>query len=181
VDSASDGRAVGGEVSEIVQMPALRVEGLAPHLSWAEVMRHSGYASVASLPQDVADNVARLAAAFEVVRTEFGDPLRVVSGLRSPEANRRCGGAKTSRHMTGEALDLHPYDKGRLPELYDIIDHFQATGRIVKGGLCVYRRGTYSAPSAFRFVHMDVRGRRARWSKSVDGRWTSARKDKLDA
>ena len=168
-------------MSEIVQMPALRVEGLAPHLSWAEILRGSGYASVSDLPEDVALNIERVAAAFEVVRVEFGDPLRVVSGVRSPETNRRCGGAKTSRHMTGEALDLCPKDKGRLPELYDIIDDFQATGRIVKGGLCVYRRGTYSAPSAFRFVHMDVRGRRARWSKLVDGRWTSARKDKLDA
>tara|TARA_Y100000296_G_C5093396_1_gene216094 strand:- start:291 stop:761 length:471 start_codon:yes stop_codon:yes gene_type:complete len=155
------------------------VGDLSRNLSWSEVLRASGYSFLDEVPADVRANMERTAVAFQAIRDEFGDPLRVVSGLRSPSSNRAAGGARRSRHMTGEALDLCPADPGRIPELYDIIAALQADGAIEAGGLGCYRRGTYSNPGAYRFLHFDVRRRRARWSKMVEGRWTSCRKDKL--
>lgn len=35
-----------------------------------------------------------------------GRPLRIVSGYRSPEHNRRVGGAPNSQHLHGRAADI---------------------------------------------------------------------------
>jgi len=43
---------------------------------------------------------------FEKIRAFRGAPIKVNSGYRSPEYNKKIGGAKTSQHMKGEALDL---------------------------------------------------------------------------
>jgi uncharacterized protein YcbK (DUF882 family) len=37
-----------------------------------------------------------------------GQPLRVVSGYRSPETNRAVGGARRSQHIYGRAADIEP-------------------------------------------------------------------------
>ena len=36
----------------------------------------------------------------------YGIQTEVISGRRSVETNRRAGGAKSSRHLTGQAFDL---------------------------------------------------------------------------
>lgn len=43
---------------------------------------------------------------FEPLRAFRGGPIKVNSGYRSPEYNKKIGGAKNSQHMKGEALDL---------------------------------------------------------------------------
>lgn len=43
---------------------------------------------------------------FQPVRDYFKVPIYVSSGYRSKELNKAIGGAKTSQHMKGEALDL---------------------------------------------------------------------------
>ena len=48
------------------------------------------------------DFMARLVA----LREEFGRPMVVTSGYRSPEHNEQIGGAQNSAHMDGRAVDV---------------------------------------------------------------------------
>jgi zinc D-Ala-D-Ala carboxypeptidase len=43
---------------------------------------------------------------FDKVRDHIGGPLYASSFYRSPEINKRIGGAQTSEHMSGEAIDI---------------------------------------------------------------------------
>lgn len=101
---------------------------------------------------------------LEVIRAELGEPIRIMSGYRTPEHNQAVGGARDSRHVHGDAIDgtcrnkspaevhaavLRLYEAGKLPRL---------------GGLGLYRG----------WVHIDTRPRKpdgsiAQWSgKGVD-------------
>ena len=144
-------------------MRPLHVEGLAPNLTWSEILRGSGYAQVSDIPDDVAENIERMAAKmFQPLRDELGFALEVLSGggVRSPAMNRRVGGAKASKHMLGVALDLRASTEQRTLQIYDCANAMQEDGLIPKGGLALYLR----KDGGVRFCHVDCRGRRARWN-----------------
>jgi hypothetical protein len=89
------------------------------------------------------------------------DALQITSGHRSPQRNKAVGGASKSRHIKGEALDLWigdinkdgVYTKEDKQIVLELCDK-----KIIgdKGGIGLYP-GT-------QVVHIDVRGRRARWN-----------------
>lgn len=84
------------------------------------------------------------------LRTQMGRPMMVNSGYRSPEHNRRVGGASTSYHMDGIAYDVSMQNHD--PHAYK-----QAAAEIGFDGI-----GTY--PEARKnFIHVDTRGTPARW------------------
>ena len=82
------------------------MRGPSQHLSWSELACKDG----TPYPlQWRSTRAVTLASAFERVRLEMGDsPLVVLSAYRTPEHNRRIGGAKRSQHIEGRALDLRP-------------------------------------------------------------------------
>ncbi len=43
---------------------------------------------------------------LDPLRERYGKPIRVTSGYRSKEVNKRVGGAPTSQHTKGEAVDF---------------------------------------------------------------------------
>lgn len=43
---------------------------------------------------------------LDPLREEYGKPIKVNSGYRSPVLNKVVGGSKTSQHMTGLAADI---------------------------------------------------------------------------
>lgn len=106
----------------------------------------------------------------------------VLSGFRTPQYNARGGGegmARSSRHQYGDAADLiiDANRDGRMDDLnrdgvVDFADA-QVIDRAVQlvehrnpdlvGGLGLYHEMGPSGP----FVHIDVRGTRARWTNSV--------------
>jgi hypothetical protein len=43
---------------------------------------------------------------LEVLRERSGGPVRINSGYRSPQLNKKVGGAPTSNHLTGCAADI---------------------------------------------------------------------------
>jgi zinc D-Ala-D-Ala carboxypeptidase len=43
---------------------------------------------------------------LEPLRAHFGKPLRIISGFRCIELNRKVGGAPDSQHTRGEAADI---------------------------------------------------------------------------
>jgi hypothetical protein len=55
---------------------------------------------------DALANLKFLAATLELVRYEFGAPVLVSSGYRSPAVNQAVGGAANSAHLNGLAVDF---------------------------------------------------------------------------
>lgn len=127
----------------------------------------------------------RLLDKLELVAAELeklGKPsaLKVMSGFRTPQYNacRRCGRARDSRHMYGDAADV--YVDGDGDGVMDDLDgdgkltvaDARFLGRVaekveydhpdLQGGIGIYRQTGAHGP----FVHIDARGSVARW-----GRW----------
>jgi len=126
----------------------------------------------------------RLIEKLELVMAELNasgiraDRMVVMSGFRTPQYNRRGlnqGRATLSRHQYGDAADVWIDNDG---DWY--IDDLNRDGRRDTGDVRVMLRavekveakypdlvggaGIYAATSAHGpFIHIDVRGRRARW------------------
>lgn len=90
--------------------------------------------------------------ALEQLRTKLGNkPLIVTSAYRTPEHNKRVGGAKDSRHVKGDCVDLA------------LGDHNGATVEAVAESLGFTGIGRYPDRG---FIHLDMRpGEPARWGK----------------
>jgi hypothetical protein len=106
--------------------------------------------------------------------------IKVLSGFRTPQYNakgvcRRCGRAKDSRHMYGDASDIFVDSDGN-----GVMDDLNGDGRVtvadarylariadqvegdhpeLTGGIGIYRATGAHGP----FVHVDTRGFVARW------------------
>jgi hypothetical protein len=105
------------------------------------------------------------------------DTLHVMSGYRTPSYNAAIGDVKHSMHQWGSAADIYidPKDDEQMSDLtgdgridvddarflYDRIDELFASApqRKLEGGLGFYPATAAHPP----FVHVDVRGTRARW------------------
>lgn len=86
-------------------------------------------------------------AILDILRNKIGKPVIVTSGYRTPEWNKKAGGAKYSYHMRGMAADIKVY--GMTPkevanELNNIVPD--------ECGIIVYNS----------WVHFDVRHRKYR-------------------
>ena len=55
---------------------------------------------------EVLANMKHVAELFEQIRANFGKPIGISSFYRSPALNKAVGGAKTSQHVKGEAIDI---------------------------------------------------------------------------
>ena len=67
----------------------------------------SKYPEVYNIPShEVIANLKRLCVWLEVLRNKVGHPIVINSGYRSPQLNRKVGGAPTSNHLTGCAVDI---------------------------------------------------------------------------
>jgi uncharacterized protein YcbK (DUF882 family) len=93
-----------------------------------------------------------LIAKLDKVRAEFGEPITVTSGYRSPAHNVKIEGSPNSSHCNGKAADIRPSvsSKEKLDKLYLICEtHFEAVGDGRKKG----------------FIHVDTRtGKKRRWN-----------------
>lgn len=104
--------------------------------------------------------------------------LTVMSGFRTPTYNRAIGNATDfSRHLWGDAADVFvdADGNGQMDDLNgdgrsdvrdarwlaDVVERIMLAEDpgLAPGGLSIYRRNAAHGP----FVHMDTRGRRARW------------------
>ena len=79
---------------------------LSEHFKLGEFTR-SKYPEVYNIPSHEAiANMKRLCVWLEVLRNKVGHPIVINSGYRSPQLNRKVGGAPTSNHLTGCAVDI---------------------------------------------------------------------------
>jgi len=79
---------------------------LSEHFTLGE-MTVSNHKEVYNIPSHEAiANLANLSKWLEVLRERAGTPIVINSGYRSPQLNRKIGGAANSNHLTGCAVDI---------------------------------------------------------------------------
>ena len=67
----------------------------------------SSHSNIYNVPtHEAIYNMKNLCKWLEVLRERSGDPIRINSGYRSPQLNKKVGGAPTSNHLTGCAADI---------------------------------------------------------------------------
>ena len=106
------------------------------------------------VPPEYTCNLRVLATTLQVIRAKIGQPLVIVSGYRTPEHNRTCGGATNSYHLSAQAADIRCGGLDAV-ELHAVIRDLIASGYVHDGGLGLYDT----------FVHYDIRGTKARWDE----------------
>lgn len=128
---------------------------LTPNFRASEFACHDGTA----VPTDLLGNVRALCLALEVLRAELALPITIMSGYRTRAYNARCGGARRSRHVAGDAADI--VVDGVAPDVVaDLCLRLAQEGRIQPGGV-----GRYDG-----WTHVDVRGTVARWDNRRSGK-----------
>ena len=104
------------------------------------------------VPAEYLPNVITLAKNLQVLRDTLKKPVTINSGYRSPDYNKKIGGASKSQHLVAKAADI------RVPgllaiEVYNVILRLIEQGKMHNGGLGLYDT----------FVHYDVRATSERW------------------
>ena len=90
---------------EIVQLNANAK--LSEHFTLGEFTKSGSHPEVYNIPSHEAiANLANLSKWLEVLRERAGTPIIINSGYRSPQLNRKIGGAPNSNHLTGCAVDI---------------------------------------------------------------------------
>ena len=80
---------------------------LSPHFTLGEMTKSSSHPEVYNIPSHEAiANLKRVCGWLEVLRERSGGPVRINSGYRSPQLNKKIGGVPTSNHLTGCAADI---------------------------------------------------------------------------
>ena len=93
-------------------------------------------------------------------------PLSINSGYRCAKQNAKEGGAQSSEHLKGNAVDIS-CPKGMTLETFYITA--QGIPAFAKGGIGVYPAGRGQNTD---FIHVDVRGTKARWAR-IDGNYVN--------
>lgn len=80
---------------------------LSEHFSLGEFTKSGSHPEVYNIPSHEAiANLKRLCVWLEELRARYNAPIRINSGYRSPQLNKRIGGVPTSNHLTGCAVDI---------------------------------------------------------------------------
>ena len=99
-------------IMEIVQLNANAK--LSEHFTLGELTKSNSHPEVYNIPSHEAiANLKRLCVWLEALREASpgpskgrGEPIIINSGYRSPQLNRKIGGAPNSNHLTGCAVDI---------------------------------------------------------------------------
>jgi uncharacterized protein YcbK (DUF882 family) len=104
------------------------------------------------VPEEFYGNVQELMDNLEIIREHFGGlyPIKINSGYRTPEYNKKVGGAAKSQHLTASAADIIMSVTPRIVQ--EAIEQLQIDEKIKQGGL-----GKYSV-----FTHYDI-GKYRNW------------------
>lgn len=104
------------------------------------------------MPESVRTNITKLAEQMQIIRDHFGKAITINSGYRSPDYNKRIGGAKYSQHLLGKACDFNI--SGLRPnKVAKCLLTLMKNRNVLNGGLGRYNN----------FTHYDIRDKKARW------------------
>lgn len=101
---------------------------------------------------EVLKNLTELAKNLEVLRKHIGQPIRITSGFRSKEHNKKIGGALNSYHVLGMAADIQ-VAKMTPEQVAKAVELLIKEGKMKEGGIGIYKT----------WLHYDHRGTKARW------------------
>ena len=80
---------------------------LSEHFVLGEFTRSNSHSNIYNVPtHEAIYNLKNLCKWLEVLRERSGGPVRINSGYRSPQLNKKVGGVATSNHLTGCAADI---------------------------------------------------------------------------
>ena len=106
------------------------------------------------MPEFVKKNVQELAENLQVLRNHVGR-LNLTNAYRCKYHNADVGGAINSQHTKGKAADIKSRDINPK-DMAAIVDDLMKCESFKLGGVGIYNT----------FTHVDIRGTRARWSKT---------------
>ncbi len=108
------------------------------------------------MPEFAKKNIIELAENLQVLRDEVGR-LDLTNAYRCKNHNADVGGSVNSQHLKGKAADIK--SKTLNPkEIATIVDDLMKSEKFKLGGIGIYNT----------FTHVDIRGVRARWSKTLN-------------
>ena len=85
----------------------------------------------------------------QTIREELGVPVRINSGYRCTEHNRRVGGVKGSKHTKGLAADLSC--QLGADTMFEVVKKLHAQGKLPDLDYCIKYKT---------FIHIDCGGKR---------------------
>ena len=99
-------------MEQIIQLNA--IAKLSEHFTLGEMTRSNSHPDIYNIPSHEAiANLKRVCQWLEVLRKRYNakygvgeEPIRINSGYRSPQLNKKIGGVATSNHLTGCAVDI---------------------------------------------------------------------------
>jgi|TARA_R100001369_G_scaffold5134_1_gene14668 uncharacterized protein YcbK (DUF882 family) len=107
------------------------------------------------MPEFVKKNVTELAENLQVLRNLVGR-LDLTNAYRCKRHNADVGGSTNSQHLVGKAADVK--SKTIKPkDMAQIVADLMKNEIFELGGIGIYNT----------FTHIDIRGVRARWSKTI--------------
>lgn len=131
-------------------------EGKPSEISWD--FKHFKPSEFASKGNGQVKVAAHMVASLDSVREQFGKPIKVTSGYRDKGHNHKVGGAKNSRHMHGDAVDINiaSYSEEERTLLMQLLrqEGFTAFG---------------SYTNSPNMLHADKRGYNAKWHHGRGG------------
>ena len=104
------------------------------------------------VPGEYLCNVSKVAQNLQVLRDYVKKPITINSAYRTPNYNRKIGGAVKSQHLTASAADIKIAGM-TSKQVYDTIQTLISLKKMHNGGVGLYNT----------FVHYDVRGFPTRW------------------
>ena len=106
------------------------------------------------MPEFVKKNVQELAENLQVIRDAYGK-IDLTNSYRCKKHNADVGGSVNSQHLKGKAADIKS-KQFSSSEIAIITDDLMKNESFTLGGVGIYNT----------FTHVDIRGVRARWSKT---------------
>ena len=107
------------------------------------------------MPDDVLENIKKLAEELQVVRDYVHEPININSAYRCKKHNRSIGSKDTSQHVLGKAADITI--KHFTPdEVFDVIQNLRRNPMIK--GVKFQGIGRYNT-----FTHVDLRKYYSTW------------------
>lgn len=143
--------ATAKEIYQLIQnnkIIAVRSSRASAHFGWGELLVYRTAGDLKAIQLRHLENLERLVVRLEVVRVQLGNrSIKITSGWRDMQTNKRVGGARLSRHLTGEAADI--VVAGLSPKaVQERLDPWWPSGL------------GYGST----FTHLDIRGYKARFN-----------------